>query len=80
MTDWPGIITPGTGKMNETKMQYSEVIAEIRTLKNLDKALRYLEKEQFPLHQMDVVAQDEFSHDVLVPFATPPHVLILSVT
>lgn len=80
MAAWPGINTPGPGTMNETEIKQSEVIAEIRTLKNLDKALRYLEKEQFPLHQMDVVAQDEFSHDVLVPFATPPHILVLSVT
>jgi hypothetical protein len=66
--------------MNETDMQHSALIAELQALKNLDRALRHLEKEKFPLHQMDVVAQDEFSHDVLLPFVNPPDVLVLSVT
>jgi len=66
--------------MKETEIKHSVIITEIRTLKNLDRALRLLEKKNFPLHQMDVVAQDEFSHDVIVPFPSPPDVLVLSVT
>jgi hypothetical protein len=62
--------------MNKDKINQPKLIADLQTLRNLDRALRYLEREQFP----DVVAQDEFSHDILVPFAAPPHVLVLGVT
>lgn len=48
---------------------------------NLDRALRYLASNpMFALSRMDVVAQDEFTHDVLIPFAEGPKYLILGST
>jgi len=66
--------------MQTKKTRYSQLVADIESLKNLDRAMRYLEREDFLLREMDVVAQDEFSHDVVVPFTIRPHVLVLSVT
>ncbi|MBX3072762.1 hypothetical protein KF707_02585 [Candidatus Obscuribacterales bacterium] len=47
---------------------------------NLDKAFRFLESENFPLAQMDVIAQDEFSHDVCVPFPDNQAFIVIGAT
>ena len=47
---------------------------------NLDKAFRYLESEKFLLAQMDVIAQDEFSHDVCVPFPDGQTYIVIGAT
>jgi hypothetical protein len=75
-----GIFSSESKKMESTNIKTEKLVAEIEALKNLDRSMRYLEQHKFPLHLMDVVAQDEFSHDVLIPFAEPPTVLVLSVT
>ncbi len=66
--------------MQTKETKHSRIVAEIVALKNLDRAMRYLEKEEFLPREMDVVAQDEFSHDVVIPFTKRPYVLVLSVT
>jgi hypothetical protein len=47
---------------------------------NLDKAFRYLESENFILAQMDVIAQDEFSHDVCIPFPDNQTYIVIGAT
>lgn len=55
-------------------------IETLRALNTLERALRVLEAEGFPLNRMEVVAQDEFSHDVLVPFPEGTQWIALGVT
>jgi hypothetical protein len=59
---------------------HENLIADLNAQKSLEKALRYLESNGFPLQQMEVIAQDEFSHDVVVPFPGLQNFLALGVT
>jgi len=61
-------------------MNIQNIIVDLWQKKSLEKALRYLESKNFPLQWMDVVAQDEFSHDVIVPFPEEQRFLVLGVT
>ncbi|MFN8657339.1 MAG: hypothetical protein U0105_13440 [Candidatus Obscuribacterales bacterium] len=56
------------------------LLESLRELNTLERALRVLESQGFPLNRMDVVAQDEFSHDVLVPFPEGARCIALGVT
>lgn len=56
------------------------LVKELLAKGTLDKAIRFLENKRFPLSMMDVVAQDEFSHDVIVPFIGLQEYLVLGVT
>jgi hypothetical protein len=59
---------------------HADIDAEIRQFKTLEKALRFLESKSFPLQLMEVIAQDEFSHDVVIPFPGLLSFLALGVT
>lgn len=56
------------------------MVAKIQEMSTLEKALRFLEGERFPLQLMSVVGQDEFSYDVIVPFLEEQRFLALGVT
>lgn len=58
----------------------AHIIPELNEMKSLEKALRYLESKDFPLKLMEVIAQDEFSHDVVIPFPGSQSFLALGVT
>ena len=58
----------------------TEIVQELRGIKSLEKAIRYLETKAFPLNLMEVIAQDEFNHDVVVPFPGEQAYLALAVT
>ena len=61
--------------------RFDNIKTELLNLKNLEKALRFLEAQQFPLDRMEVIAQDEFSHDVVVPYPeNSPNFLAIGVT
>jgi hypothetical protein len=47
---------------------------------NLDRAFRHLASVGFILAEMEIVAQDEFTLDVLLPFTGQDKFLILGVT
>ncbi len=44
------------------------VPAELDSLTSLEKILAWMQAHQLPLEQIDVVAQDEFCHDLFVPW------------
>lgn len=58
----------------------TEILGAFGEIKSLEKALRYLKTKRFPLHLMEVIAQDEFSHDVIIPFLGEQSFLALGVT
>ena len=57
-----------------------QLINDISAISNLEKAFRYLKQKSFPMQLMDLVAQDEFSHDVILPFPDETKFLVLGVT
>ncbi|MFN8552507.1 MAG: hypothetical protein U0103_13615 [Candidatus Obscuribacterales bacterium] len=60
---------------------FPELASALSACTNLDRAIRYLSTNQaFLLSAMDVIAQDEFTHDVLIPFAQSEKYLVLGST
>jgi hypothetical protein len=66
--------------VNQIKECDAELAQALSEVTNLDRALRKLEQLRFRMAEMDVIAQDEFSHDVLIPFAEGERYLVLGVT
>jgi len=67
--------------VNMLKERFPDLATELSRCTNLDRAIQYLgQNETFLLSKMDVVAQDEFTHDVLVPFAKSSEYLVLGST
>lgn len=61
--------------------RFPDVAAALSQCTNLDRAIQYLIlNEMFALARMDVIAQDEFTHDVLVPFAQSEEYLVFGST
>ena len=58
----------------------SDIIQELRKINSLEKALRHLETRNFPLKLMEAYAQDEFNHDIVIPFPGEQSFLALAVT
>ncbi|MBZ0185257.1 MAG: hypothetical protein K8F91_03320 [Candidatus Obscuribacterales bacterium] len=61
-------------------VHHKELLESLNQAGNLDRAFRCLEQADFCLAQMDVLAQDEFSHDVIVPVPDSVLYLVLAVT
>lgn len=60
---------------------FPELASALSECSNLDRAIRYLRTDEaFLLSAMDVIAQDEFTHDVLIPFAQCEKYLVLGST
>lgn len=57
-----------------------DITSELMQVKSLEKALRLLGSKSFPLQLMEVIAQDEFSHDVVIPFPGLRSFIALGVT
>lgn len=57
-----------------------EVIDALSTSTTLDAAFRKLEQWQFPLIEMEPIAQDEFSHDIVIPFPNHQEFLVIGTT
>ena len=63
------------------RTRFPDLAAALSRCTNLDRAMRYLaSNETFLLSKMDVIAQDEFTHDVLVPFAHSAEYLVFGST
>ncbi len=61
--------------------EFPEVAAALSKCTNLDRAIQYVLSSDFFLpSQMDVIAQDEFTHDVFIPFAKGEKCLVLFAT
>lgn len=60
---------------------FPELASALSACTNLDRAIRYLHTNKvFQLSAMDVIAQDEFTHDVLIPFAQSERYLVFGST
>ena len=47
--------------------QHPDLAKELAAFKSLENVLRWMQQRGLSLATIDVVTQDEFSHDVLVP-------------
>lgn len=63
--------------MNEFAKEVINVLTKCTTL---DAAFRRLEQWHFPLIEMEPIAQDEFSHDIVIPFPNHQEFLVIGVT
>lgn len=59
---------------------YPEISFGLHQCGNLDRAFRFLSKVGFAISEIDIVAQDEFTLDVILPFQNDLRVLVLGVT
>lgn len=67
--------------VNQLKERFPDLAIALSRCTNLDRAIQYLAScETFSLSKMEVIAQDEFTHDVLVPFACNSDYLVLGST
>ncbi len=66
--------------LQELKDEYPELAHGLAKCANLDRAFRFLTKVGFSIGDMDIVAQDEFTLDVVMPFNNDLRVLVLGVT
>lgn len=60
--------------------EFAELVSTVRQTKYLEKALRFLETQNFALNMMELVQQDEFSHDMILPFPEQQNFLVLFIT
>jgi hypothetical protein len=70
-------------QFKEYVLEVSQKYPELKGLAscgNLDRAFRFLSSIGFVLGQMELVSQDEFTLDVLMPFSGSDKYLILGVT
>ncbi len=56
------------------------VITSLSATSTLDAAFRKLKEWKFPLAKMEPIAQDEFSHDIVIPFRDNKQHLVISAT
>lgn len=55
-------------------------LSGLATCNNLDNAFRFLSSLGFSIGEMDIVSQDEFTLDLMLPFPSAQLYLILGVT
>jgi hypothetical protein len=72
-------------------MEYSDFLAELKTshqalaerigsFTSLEHVLNWLKAEDYPLRQLDMITQDEFCHDLLVPAPKSSEFLVFGMT
>jgi len=66
--------------MADISPEFAELVTAVLQTKYLEKALRLLESQNFPLNMMELVQQDEFSHDMILPFPDQQNFLVLFIT
>jgi hypothetical protein len=59
---------------------YPDLASELSTLLNLEYALGWIRRRGLSLAALDLVAQDEFSHDLLIPLAAGGPWIVFGVT
>lgn len=73
-------MTPFLDNVNELGKGYPELADGLGRSSNLDRALRFLSSFGFAIGEMEVVAQDEFTLDVIFPFNGEQKWLVLGTT
>jgi hypothetical protein len=47
---------------------YDELDIDLADLTSLEKILAWMQANEFPLNTLDLIAQDEFCHELLIPY------------
>ena len=66
--------------MGEDPRKLQELAAEIRSFNTLENVLAWMKQRGLPLGSLDVIAQDEFSLDVLLPLDAAGRHLVFEAT
>jgi len=59
--------------IRENHPQLADRIAGFTSLEHV---LNWLTGEKYPLHQLDMITQDEFCHDLLIPLPDSGNILV----
>ena len=57
-----------TTRPTEFEMNTPTIEPEIAELTSLEKILAWMQANQLPMDRLDLVAQDEFCHELLIPW------------
>lgn len=77
--------------MNTSPSDYAQSVAELRKhhlhladeivgFGTLESVLGWMAKRQIGLEKIDIIFQDEYSHDFVVPLETEPEHLVFGIT
>ncbi len=62
------------------RVNYPELADRIGGFTSLEHVLNWLTGDGYPLGQLDMVTQDEFCHDLLIPLPETVNVLVFGMT
>jgi hypothetical protein len=57
-----------------------DLAAAVAPFQTLERVLAWMRQHEIPLAKLDLVAQDEYSHDVLIPLEPGPRWLVFGST
>jgi hypothetical protein len=60
--------------------QQPDLAGEVAGFNTLENVLAWMRRRGLPLGRMDVVTQDEFSHDVLIPLGNGGQHIVFGIT
>ena len=58
----------------------AQLADELSSIASLEKLLPWLQRNGIPLDQLDLVTQDEYTHDLIVPLVPRGNWLVLGMT
>jgi hypothetical protein len=59
---------------------HPELAREIEAFQTMENVLKWLNRGGVSLAAIDLVQQDEYNHDVLIPFESPAGYLVFGIT
>jgi hypothetical protein len=62
------------------KDRHAELANELAPFHTLENVLGWMKARGIPLSSLDLVTQDEFHHDVLIPLGTDGQFLVFGIT
>jgi hypothetical protein len=69
-----------TDFITRLRPDHPALAAEVATFLTLEHVLNWMKQRSLPLGTLDLVTQDEFCHDVLIPLPEAPRHLVFGIT
>ncbi len=60
--------------------QYPDLFETFSTIRTLEHVLAWMKQRGLPLESLDLIAQDEFCHELLIPLSAAGPYLVLGLT
>jgi hypothetical protein len=71
---------PSSDFIGPLHLTHPDLARQLAGVTSLEKILAWLQRENRPLDQLDLVAQDEYCHDLLVPLEPDPRWIVFGMT